>query len=296
LWEKSLTLEAQTARPLPFLKWAGGKGKLLKDFEKFLPINFATYHEPFLGGGAVFFQLASRGRLKDAILSDSNRDLINSYVVVRDALDDLLSELARLQRHTTDKNFFYNIARKRFNLVKLATGLECNVKKAALLFYLNKTCYNGLYRVNKSNEFNVPWGRYKRPRIYDEENLRSVNEVLNRPNIRVLCSDYREAVKRTAPRDFIYCDPPYQPLSSTASFTSYTPGSFGAADQVRLADVYRELDAKGCFVMLSNSPRVLSVSKGLYKGFRIERLRATRAISSVGSKRGPVEEILVLNY
>lgn len=234
--------------------------------------------------------------MKDATLSDSNKDLINSYIVVRDALADLLGELARLQKHAMDKNFYYEVARKRFNLVKLATGLECNVEKAALLFYLNKTCYNGLYRVNKSNEFNVPWGRYKRPRIYHEENLRAVNEVLNRPNIRVLCLDYHEAVKNTTSGDFIYFDPPYQPLSSTASFTSYTPSSFGAADQVSLAEVYRALDLKGNFVMLSNSPRVLSVSKGLYKGFRIERLRATRAISSQGSKRGPVEEILVLNY
>lgn len=216
--------------------------------------------------------------------------------MVRDALDDLLSELARLQKHTMDKNFYYKVARKRYNLVKLTTGLECNVEKAALLFYLNKTCYNGLYRVNKSNEFNVPWGRYKRPRIYDEENLRAVSEVLNRRSIRVLCLDYLEAVKSTTAGDLIYFDPPYQPISSTASFTSYTPDCFGAADQVRLAEVYRELDLKGCFVMLSNSPRVLSVSKGLYKGFRIERLRATRAISCQGSKRGPVEEILVLNF
>jgi len=244
----------------------------------------------------VFFYLASIRKSIKATISDSNKDLINSYVVVRDALDEVLIELGKLQKRATDKRFYYRVARKKFNETKLDLTVECNVEKAALLFYLNKTCYNGLYRVNKSNEFNVPWGRYKNPRIYDVENLRAVNEVLSRPNIRIMCLDYQEAMKDAKAGEFIYFDPPYQPTSSTASFTSYTPGSFDEADQVKLAQVYQELDKRRCLLMLSNSPRVLSVLHDLYKGYRIERVKANRAINCQGNKRGPVEEILVLNY
>lgn len=279
-------------RPVPFLKWAGGKGQLLQTFERYLPPNFGTYFEPFLGGGAVFFHMVSRGRITKALISDLNNDLINCYVAVRDNLEQLLARLKELQSHSLDKKFYYEVARTRFNDIKLGTGVEGNADKAALLFYLNKTCYNGLYRVNERGDFNVPWGRYKNPSIYDETNLRLVHEILNRPGVQILCADYHEAIKSAEPDDFIYFDPPYQPISATASFTAYTAQNFGWREQEELAEAFHELAMKGCRVMLSNSPRV----KELYRKYRIERMKATRAISCIGNKRGPVQELLIMNY
>jgi DNA adenine methylase len=288
-------LEKQTARRLsPFLKWAGGKSQLLQTFDRYIPTKFGAYYEPFLGGGAVFLHLASKEKITRAMLSDLNKDLINCYVVVRDRLEELLRRLAELQTHARDKEYYYRVARRDFNRIELETGMEGDVEKAALLFYLNKTCYNGLYRVNQRGEFNVPWGRYRNPAIFDEGNLRAVQAVLKRPGTTILCDDYNRATKSAVANDFIYFDPPYQPVSHTANFTSYTPQSFEWRDQERLADTYRQLAARGCLLMLSNSPKV----EKLYSrsGYRIERVRATRAISCVGSKRGPVEELLILNY
>ena len=289
------TLEKSSpGRVSPFLKWAGGKSQLVKTFEKHYPSSFGTYYEPFLGGGAVFLQLTSKGKIRRAVLSDLNRDLVNCYVTVRDHLDELLERLKELQGHVRDKEFFYNVARRNFNKIKLETGLEGDLEKAALLFYLNKTCYNGLYRVNQKGEFNVPWGRYKNPAIYIEKNLRAIQRALKQTGVRILCDDYYEATRSAVANDFIYFDPPYQPLSSTANFTSYTAQSFAWRDQERLAELYGELTARGCFLMLSNSPKV----ERLYarRGYKIERVRAIRAISCVGSKRGSVEELLVINY
>lgn len=289
------TLENHSLQRLaPFVKWAGGKSQLLQTFEKYFPVGFGTYFEPFLGGGAVFLRLAVKRMITNAVVSDLNKDLINCYVAVRDNLDRLLVRLGELQSHSRDREFFYHVARKRFNEIELETGLEGDIEKAALLFYLNKTCYNGLYRVNQKGEFNVPWGRYKNPTIFDKENLQSIRRILRQAGVRILCGDYHEVTKGAAAKDFIYLDPPYQPISSTSNFTSYTAQSFGWQDQERLANVYRELDTRGCLLMLSNSPKV----KELYSkyGFRIERARATRAISSLGNKRGPVEELIVLNF
>jgi DNA adenine methylase len=278
----------------PFLKWAGGKSQLLETFEAYFPKSFGTYYEPFLGGGAVFFHLASKGRITKAILSDLNKDLINCYLTVRDRLDELLKRLKELQNHARDKEYFYEVVRPNFNKIELQTGSEGDVEKTALLFYLNKTCYNGLYRVNQKDEFNVPWGRYKNPAIYDENNLRAIEQILKQSGITIMCADYNEATKSAAANDFVYFDPPYEPVSSTANFTSYTAESFTWGDQEQLSRAYSELSDRVCFLMLSNSPRV----EGLYSshGYRIERVSATRAISCVGSKRGPVEELLVLNY
>ncbi|MEM2100328.1 MAG: DNA adenine methylase [Thermoproteota archaeon] len=284
--------ERLTKRPVPFVKWAGGKGQLLQDFEKYFPPEFGTYYEPFLGGGAVFFHLLSKKRIRKAVISDLNKDLINCYVAIRDHIDELLQQLRRLQRHAKDKDFYYNKARKRFNEINLNTGLEGNIEKAALLIYLNKTCYNGLYRVNKKGEFNVPWGRYKNPNIYDEENLLAINRVLRLKDIVISCDDYQQVVKNAGKGDFIYLDPPYQPISPTANFTEYTSESFTIADQQRLAEVFRQLSSRGCMVMLSNSPKVYD----LYNGYTIVKVNATRAISCVGSRRGPVEELLIMSY
>ena len=240
------TLEKYASeRPTPFLKWAGGKSQLVHTFEKFYPGSFGTYFEPFLGGGAVFFDLVSRRQMPNAVISDLNKDLINCYVAVRDQLKPLLTRLHELQNRARDKSFYYLVARRRFNEIRLETGVEGDIEKASLLFYLNKTCYNGLYRVNKSGSFNVPWGRYKNPSIFDEKNIRAVHGVLSRPGVDILCDNYRGATKNVQAKDFVYFDPPYQPVSSTANFTGYTAQSFGWKDQERLAETFRELDERG---------------------------------------------------
>jgi len=276
----------------PFLKWAGGKSQLLADFDRYFPRRFGTYFEPFLGGGAVFFHLVHRRRIERAVISDANKDLMNCYVTIRDSLGELLRSLKQLQHRSRDRDFYYNTARKRFNEIRLGTGLDGNAEKASLMMYLNKTCYNGLYRVNKKGEFNVPWGRYRNPRIFDERNLRAVNAVLRREGIEITCKDYQEAVKDSRAGDFIYFDPPYQPVSSTAHFMAYTKQNFTIQDQQRLSEIFRELNSRGCLLMLSNSPKV----RGLYRDYRVVDLKATRAISCVGSGRGHVEELLIMNY
>lgn len=289
------TLENVAAeRPLPILKWAGGKSQLLDTLESNFPSSFGTYIEPFLGGGAVFFRLAALGKITGAVLSDLNKDLINCYVAVRDHTDQLLVQLQRFQRHARDKRFYYQVARNRFNEIQLQTGLEGDVEKASLLLYLNKTCYNGLYRVNQKGGFNVPWGRYKNPRIYDESNLRAVQKALSRVGVRILCGNYSQTTNDAQSNDFVYFDPPYQPISRTANFTAYTAQSFGWGDQVNLARVFSDLHSKGCLVMLSNSPKV----QKLYENhdFRVQKVKATRAISCVGNKRGHVDELLITNY
>jgi DNA adenine methylase len=283
----------QSVTPTPFLKWAGGKNQLLNEFERRLPPNFGTYFEPFLGGGAVFLHLFCKSRITRAVISDSNLDLMNCYVAIRDGLDMLVDHLSELEKHAKDQKYFYE-ARKRFNEIKLETGLDCNIEKAALMIYLNKTCYNGLYRVNRKGQFNVPWGGYRNPRICNEGNLRLVHRALAQPSIQILCTDFHDVTKNVCANDFVYFDPPYQPVSPTSSFTSYTPRSFTLHDQLRLAKLFAELTARGCFLMLSNSPRV----EYLYSKpeYHVTRVRAARAISSIGSKRGPVDELLITNY
>lgn len=283
-----------TKRTAPFLKWAGGKSRLLSVFDRYFPKSYGTYFEPFLGAGAVFFHLTSKDMIAESIISDSNMDLMNCYSVTRNRLKSLLSNLRILQKRVNDKSFYYSHVRPRFNQINLDNGLKGNVEKASLLIYLNKTCYNGLYRVNSKGEFNVPWGRYKSPRILDESNLRAVSSVLNKPGVRIMCDDYAKVAQYARKGDFVYFDPPYQPLSRTASFTSYTANNFELKDQIRLARLFQKLDSRGCLLMLSNSPRAESLYAG--HGYRIERVKAARAINSVGGKRGPVDEILVMNY
>lgn len=286
--------EYQRPRVGPFLKWAGGKGQLLNVLGKLYPLKFGAYFEPFLGGAAVFFDLHNKGRITTAVLSDYNRDLVNCYAAIREHLQGLLDELEILQRRAKDQEYFYKQARPRFNSLNLNDKEVGNVEKAALLIYLNKTCYNGLYRVNRNGKFNVPWGKYKNPRLVDRTNLIEVSRVLNEKGVSLQWSDYREVRAQARRGDFVYFDPPYHPLSTTASFTAYTAGDFSVDEQKKLAQTFEELDSKGVSLMLSNSPKVSPLYEG--KGYTIRKLKATRAISSVGSKRGPVEEILVTNY
>ncbi|MEM3661133.1 MAG: DNA adenine methylase [Thermoproteota archaeon] len=287
--------------PEPFVKWAGGKSQLLKVFNMLYPREFKTYYEPFLGGGAVFFDLYAKGKISRAVLSDLNTDLMNLWAAIRENVDELINQLETLRKKVNDRVFYYE-KRKEFNSIKLHKNFldEPDIRKASLLIFLNKTCYNGLYRVNAKGEFNVPFGRYRNPQLFNEENLRAVHQALkDRNRIKLLCTDFQDAVKDAEKGDFIYFDPPYQPLGKTANFTEYTAGGFGPDEQKRLAEVFRNMDERGCFLMLSNSSK-REVLEPLYKpyfekGYVLE-VKAARAISSIGSKRGPIKEFVIMNY
>ncbi len=266
----------------PFLKWAGGKSQLLPQFQKFFPRKFRRYYEPFLGGGAVFFFLAPRL----ATLCDTNAELITTYQVVKDNVEALIAVLRKQYSHKNDEKNFYKI-RDETDIAELT-----DTERAARLIYLNKTCFNGLYRVNRSGRFNVPFGNYSNPKICDEINLRRASSELRNATLRVC--DFEEGVAKAKKGDFVYFDPPYAPLSPTSSFTSYTKDDFGEAEQSRLANVFRELDKRGVLVMLSNSPKPFIIE--LYRGFHTEFVKANRAINANGNGRGAIDELLVMNF
>jgi DNA adenine methylase len=273
----------------PFVKWAGGKAQLLKQFEPYFPspAQFGRYFEPFVGGGAVFFHLWNTGRLPGQVfLFDSNDELINAYQVVRDQTDELIACLAVHQtRHCRDYYYQTRELDRRSN--NLST-----VERAARTIYLNRTCYNGLYRVNSQGQFSVPMGSYKNPRMVREATLRAASAALQ--GVYVEKRGFAGIVELARPGDFFYFDPPYDPVSRTASFNRYTAGSFRDEDQRRLAAVYGELSRKGCLCMLSNSYTPLIVE--LYREFRLEIVQASRPINSDAGGRGAVNEVVVLNY
>jgi DNA adenine methylase len=268
----------------PFVKWAGGKGQLLSQLEAFFPSpgSYRRYFEPFLGGGAVFFHLQPR----QAILSDLNEELINAYEVIRDQLEPLLASLRKHERHEDTAEYYYRVRAYRPEQLD-------PVRRASRFIFLNKRCYNGLYRVNSKGLFNVPRGRYKSPpRIFDEQNLRGVSLLLRRATLRV--ASYELVLELAGKGDFVYLDPPYQPLSSTAYFTQYTRGSFDEADQVRLANVLRRLDRRGALFLLNNHDTPLQ--RRLYGDFVIAEAQASRMINSRADKRGGVTELIITNY
>lgn len=279
---KSILQEAK-----PFLKWAGGKQQLCAQYETYFPTGFSRYFEPFVGGGAIFFHLWSAGRLSDEVfLSDNNEELMNTYKVVRDKLDELI-ELLVVHKVEHGKEYYYETRKLDRQDVELS-----DVERAARTIYLNRTCYNGLYRVNSKGQFNVPMGSYKNPKIVREDVLRAASVALQEVSIEV--RDFREVADFAQPGDFFYFDPPYDPVSKTASFTSYTAGNFQKQDQRDLTDLFARLSEMGCLCMLSNSytPFVLQ----LYQDFRIETVQANRAINSDADGRGSIEEVVVLNY
>lgn len=283
--DSQLKMNLQTefqVKAVPFLKWAGGKSQLLPQFQKFFPRKFRRYFEPFLGGGAVFFFLSP----PLAFLSDINPDLINTYEVVKQDVEALIALLSKRFSKMNNKKDFYRI-RDEVDVTRLS-----KVERAARLIYLNKTCFNGLYRVNRKGKFNVPFGNYKNPTICDAEGLRRASVALSRAKLCVC--DFEEAVAPAKRGDFVYFDPPYMPLTPTSSFTSYTKEDFGEEEQRRLARVFRELDKRGALVMLSNSPKPLVIE--LYRGFHIEFVKANRAINANGNGRGPIDELLVMNF
>lgn len=262
----------------PFLKWAGGKGQLLPKLLPLRPATYQRYIEPFLGGGALFFALAP----KRALLGDCNAELITTYQVVRDQPGELMQQLD-VHRANHSKEYYYRIRAQR---------PTAPLEVAARLIYLNKTCFNGLYRVNRAGQFNVPMGSYVNPQLYDRSTLLAAAQALATADLQA--TDYLATLAAAKRGDFVYLDPPYVPLSSTAAFTSYTRRDFGERDQHALADIYRELDQRGCFVMLSNSATPLI--KRLYHGYAQLSIPANRAINSKGNKRGPVEELVIINY
>jgi len=272
--------------PGPFLKWAGGKGRLAPLLASLAPPRIGVYHEPFLGAGALFFHLTRTDRIERARLSDRNEDLITAYRVVRDDTDALLPRLSRL-RAAHDQEAYYQ-ARARYNHDELD-----DVERAAHLIYLNKTCFNGLYRVNRRGEFNVPVGRYREPRIFDPAHLRSASAALERADLAV--ADFAAVGEVAVAGDFVYLDPPYDPLTTTASFTGYAPGGFGEQEQARLADLFRALDERGVCVLLSNHDTPLI--RKLYGEYERVPVQLTRAINSDASRRHrPVAELIVCGH
>lgn len=265
----------------PFLKWVGGKTQLLNEIFARIPPFKGRYFEPFLGGGAVFFAL----RPKRAVLCDANRELITTYTVVRDAVSDLIREL-REYRYNEELYYKLRNADRTPDFMKWSP-----VRRAARFIYLNKSCYNGLYRVNSRGQHNVPFGRYSNPTILDEQTLRACSAALQGAELRT--ADFRELEPDIAPHDFVYFDPPYVPLSPTASFTGYHRSGFDLRAQEELADLCRRLSGKGVHLLLSNS--ATTTVKKLFRGFTIKKVYAHRAVNSVIGGRGMIAEYLVSN-
>ncbi len=296
----------------PFLKWAGGKRQLLPTLREFYPPSFRAYCEPFLGSGAVFFDLVNQGLLdgRRATLTDNNADLVGCYSRLRDQAEAVIARLRRLAAaHTRDpKGHYYRTRDQKFNPARqeILNGggsktVEYSPDLAAMLIYLNRTGFNGLFRLNAKGIFNVPLGRYVNPRICDADNLREVARVLSRPSVSVRRATYLEALESANPGDFIYLDPPYAPLSSTARFTSYTPQGFSSNDQVQLQQTVVRLADQGCWVLLSNStaPDVAALYDGNAAaeraGLVAHKVPARRAINSVARRRGAVMEYVITN-
>jgi len=283
---EKLPTSPRTSPLRPFVKWAGGKGHLLRKLEEHFPRSFSTYYEPFLGGGAVFFRLVEKSPRFNAVLSDSNAELINAYNVVKNNIAELVKQL---RLHATryklsPKEYYYRVRDK---------VPWDNVGRAAHLIFLNRTCYNGLYRVNKMNKFNVPFGRYKNPNICDEENLLAVSHVLCSSKAKLLAADYRRTTEDAGKGDFIYFDPPYQPESATANFTSYTNSGFSFDDQMQLGEWFEKLDGKGCQLLLSNSNT--KEVREIYREYNIREVETLRAINCKANSRKGHTELIISN-
>lgn len=268
----------------PFLKWAGGKRQLLPELLRYVPESYGRYYEPFIGGGALLLTLQPA----QAVVSDRNPELINCYQVVKDSVGDLIEHL---QQHRNEKTYFYTI---RGWDREAAFADKTRVQRAARIIFLNKTCYNGLFRVNSKGQFNAPFGRYKNPTIADAEGLRNVSRYLNRANVTILQADFATSVADANYGDFVYFDPPYDPVSTTASFTGYSRNGFDRTEQQRLKTVVDELTRRECKVLLSNAST--DFIQDLYQDYHCVCVKATRAINSKATKRGKVDEILVMNY
>ena len=306
-------IQESTEIAKPFLKWAGGKGQLTDKFTEFFPPELKSgkikrYVEPFVGGGAVFFEIAQDYTIDEFFISDVNEELIMAYQTIKEDVEVLLEVLGDMERAflrldtEKRKNFFYKqraILNTNLPKINFERFQSLWVERTAQIIFLNRTCYNGLYRVNSKGEFNVPFGNYKNPRICDPDNLRAVSRLLQQTTIRH--GDFTACEQIVDKRSFVYFDPPYRPLSRTARFTSYSRHEFNDSEQMRLARFYRLLDSKGARLMLSNSDPKNEDShddffEKLYAGFRIGRVMATRMINCDATKRGPIAELIITNY
>ena len=275
-------------QPKPFLKWVGGKSQLLPDLNGLFPPSYNRYFEPFLGGGAVYFDL----RPKKAYLNDINAALVATYLAIKKKPSKIISELAKLQgsyrrKSVVAREEMYYAIRHEYNQLPAS-----NIKKCIYLVFLNKTGYNGMYRENSKGEFNIPFGKYENPRILDEENLLAVSRLLK--NAVISSSSFATVVRKAKRGDLVYFDPPYHPINETSKFTNYSVDGFSEVDQIALRDLFIELHKKKCFLMLSNS--YTPFIRELYKGFRQETVDANRAINCKASGRGKIKELVILNY
>lgn len=280
------TIQKKQTTIQPFTKWTGGKRQLLPVIKSLMPYNYNSYFEPFIGGGALFFDLSP----DKAIINDFNNELMNCYQQIKKHPQKLIELLTKHQENNSKEYYLELRAVDRDNRINKMTDVE----RAARIIYMLRVDFNGLYRVNSKNQFNVPYGRYKNPKIVDSDLILSISQYLNNNNIKILTGDFEKAVEDAGAGDFVYFDPPYIPLSETSAFTSYTHEGFSYEDQVRLRDVFRKLDKKGVYVMLSNSSSPLV--EELYKGFNVHKVEATRTNGAKASSRGKISEIIVTNY
>jgi len=289
----------------PFLKWAGGKTQLLKEIDKKISAfsKFDKYAEPFVGGGAVLFHVLERYHIKQAYISDINSNLVNSYLIIKKLPKELINlleaiETAFLSKDTEGRREYYYNKRDLFNEIPL-NSTKNKLNKAALFIFLNKTCFNGLYRVNKKGEFNVPIGAYKNPLICDKENIYKVSNLLQ--NVEIICADYSESIHFIDKKTMVYFDPPYRPLNKTSSFTSYTSEAFDDKAQIKLADYIKKVHKMNAKIILSNSDPSNIDSKDyffdkLYSPFNIKRVFAARMINCKQKARGKIKELLITNF
>lgn len=291
----------------PFLKWAGGKGQLLREIQKYYPFdgnNITKYAEPFVGGGAVLFDILSKYDLDEVYISDINAELINTYRVIRDNIDELIDMLYIMQNDflplsTDERKSYYMSKRARFNELKVNGNENINIEKATLMIFINKTCFNGLFRVNRKGLFNVPMGSYKKPMICDESNLRLVSTHLQR--VTIVCADYKKSADFIDASTFVYFDPPYRPITETASFTAYTENLFNDDKQIELARFVDEMHKKGAKAVISNSdPKNIDIEDdffdNIYSAHNITRVEATRMINCKSQSRGRIKELLISNF
>lgn len=270
----------------PFTKWTGGKRQLLPVIRELMPKTYNRYFEPFVGGGALFFDLAP----KDAVINDFNAELINCYQQIKDNPQELI-EILKVHQEYNSKEYYLDLrSADRDERIDMMS----EVQRAARILYMLRVNFNGLYRVNSKNQFNVPYGRYKNPKIVDEELISAISVYLNNNQLEIKMGDFEKAIVDVRTGDFVYFDPPYIPLSETSAFTSYTHEGFSFADQVRLRDAFKRLSDTGAYVMLSNSSSALV--EELYKDFNIYYVEATRTNGAKSSSRGKISEIIVTNY
>ncbi|MCB9148097.1 MAG: DNA adenine methylase [Caldilineaceae bacterium] len=269
----------------PFVKWVGGKRQLLTEIEQYLPRQFTTYYEPFVGGGALLFHLQP-GK---AVINDNNDELINLYLVIKNDPDELIQDL---KNHVNDEDYYYEI--RGLDRDKCIYNKLSMVQRASRIIFLNKTCYNGLFRVNSSGEFNSPFGRYKNPNIVNEITIRAVSNYLRKNDVCILKTDYEKSLAKIRKGSFVYFDPPYDPVSNSANFTGYTKSGFDRNEQERLKRLCDKLNDAGVKFLLSNSST--EFIRQLYKDYDISIVKANRAVNSKASGRGKIAEVLVRNY